>query len=142
MFTIDSMDNSGGLEYCDSQEETKGDENMSATIQTTLPVTSTDNEWVTTGEAAKILKVAITTVKRWIKTGRLTGRQLGGEGGWIQVSVESIVSLLNANDPEVIKRQAIEKALEETSNLGDDELTPELLDDLSMSKQGKLPWQV
>ena len=142
MFTIDSMDNSGGLEYYDSQKETKGDENMSAKLQTTSPVTSMDNEWITTGEAAKILKVAITTVKRWIKTGRLTGRQLGGEGGWIQVSVESIVSLLNANDPEVIKRQAIEKALEETSNLGDDELTPELLDDLSMSKQGKLPWQV
>jgi excisionase family DNA binding protein len=136
------MGNSGSLEYYDSQKETKGDENMSAKIQTTSPVTSMDNEWVTTGEAAKILRVAITTVKRWIKTGRLTGRQLGGEGGWIQVSVESIVSLLNVNDPEVIKRQAIEKALEETSNLGDDELTPELLDDLSMSKQGKLPWQV
>lgn len=139
MVTKDTMDNSSESGY-DKEKETKGDENM-ANAHATSPVTPLAEEWVTTGDAAKILQVGLTTVKRWVKTGRLEGRRLGGEGGWIQISVASIMTLLNTADEDIIRMQILEKSLEETKDL-DAELTEELLDDLSMSKLGKLPWQV
>ena len=139
MFTKGGMDSSGDSKY-DQKKGRKGDENM-LDARAVSPTTPAVDDWVTTGQAAKMLEVGITTVKRWLKTGRLEGRRLGGESGWIQINVASIQALLQANDPEVTKRQAIERSLEEMRGLGG-ELSEEELDDISMSKLGKLPWQV
>lgn len=140
MVIKNDMDSLADLGY-DRKKGIKGDENMT-NAHAISPIAPIADDWVTTGEAAKLLKVGITTIKRWIKTGRLEGRRLNEEGGWIQVSTASIQSLLAAaRDPDVIRMQALEKSLEETKDLGA-ELTPEDLDDLAMSKLGKLPWQV
>jgi len=98
------------------------------------------NDWITTGEAAKRLGIrSVNTVKRWINTGLLVGWH--PKGGWVRVSAASVQKLLEANSIELRRLQFVKQELEATKDLGG-EITQELLDDLSMSKLGNLPWQV
>jgi len=40
------------------------------------------NEWLTTGEVAKLLKVHPETVKRWLRGGVMRGSFLSDRAGW------------------------------------------------------------
>lgn len=96
-------------------------------------------EWVTTGEAKRALGVgSVNTIKRWIREGKLEGRQYG-EGSWVRVSNRSIFRLMQQGDPEWEAIQRLHNALDTTSDLGG-ELTEEDLHDLSDRRVGKMPW--
>ena len=41
-----------------------------------------DNEVLTSTEVAELLKVHLSSVRRWSRTGKLKGYRLGGEGDW------------------------------------------------------------
>jgi excisionase family DNA binding protein len=38
--------------------------------------------WVTVGEIAEQLQISEATVRAWLRTGRLPGRNFGGQIGW------------------------------------------------------------
>lgn len=102
-----------------------------------LPHIDSD-KWITTGEAARLLGVSsINTVKRWIEEGKLKARR---PGNWIQISLASVEKLLKKGDKEVDNQKRFEELLHELDDLGG-ELTKEILEDLSMKKLGKLPWE-
>lgn len=41
-----------------------------------------DERWYTVGDIAALLRVHEQTVRSWLKSGRLRGRNLGGKSGW------------------------------------------------------------
>lgn len=41
-----------------------------------------NNEWLSTGEAARLLGISLSTVRLMIKTGRLRARRLDGRSHW------------------------------------------------------------
>jgi excisionase family DNA binding protein len=41
-----------------------------------------DNEVLTSGEVADLLKVHLSSVRRWSRSGKLKGYRLGGDGDW------------------------------------------------------------
>jgi excisionase family DNA binding protein len=47
------------------------------------------DEWYTTDEVAKLLKVHPESVRRWLRTGEMRGSQLGDRTGW-RVSREEV----------------------------------------------------
>jgi len=49
---------------------------------------------LTTGQAATKLEVSASTVKRWIREGRLIGHR---RGGWVQVSKRSVDALIKSS---------------------------------------------
>ena len=57
------------------------------------------SEYLTTSDAAELLKVTITTVQRWIQSGKLKAYQLPGERGKYRIKKEDLVSLLEPVEP-------------------------------------------
>ena len=43
---------------------------------------ATNNEVLTSAEVADLLKVHLSSVRRWSRCGKLKGYRLGGEGDW------------------------------------------------------------
>ena len=104
-------------------------------------VVESEKEWITTGEAARVLNVgSINTVKRWAREGKLHYRQPGGEHGRMQIERASVEKLLHSTDSELLSIQRSEQALDETDALGRD-MTQEEMDALEAGRNGKLPWQ-
>lgn len=140
--TMDSMndvDKNEGFNHNKDQTELQ---EMSKMAQATAPsrTGAVVNDWITTGEAARRLGIrSVNTVKRWVRIGLLVGWR--PDGGWVRVSAASVQRLLESNSIELRKFQVLQQELEATKDLGG-ELTQELLDDLSVGKIGKLPWQV
>jgi excisionase family DNA binding protein len=45
-------------------------------------VFAANNEVLTSAEVAELLKVHLSSVRRWSRSGKLKGYRLGGEGDW------------------------------------------------------------
>ena len=45
-------------------------------------VENSNNEVLTSTEVAELLKVHLSSVRRWSRSGKLKGYRLGGEGDW------------------------------------------------------------
>ncbi len=96
-------------------------------------------EWVTTGEAKRILGVgSVNTIKRWIAEGKLKARRFD-ERGWIRVSGASVKKLIQQGDQELLSIRKLVKDLDETRDL-DAKLSEDDLETLSDRRFGKLPW--
>lgn len=132
---IDTFDAAG-----DNANTRREDDTMSVESLTKSKAKTQDiPEWVTTGEAKRILGVgSVNTIKRWIAEGKLEARRFD-DRGWIRVSGESIKQLLERGDKELAAIRSLVKGLDETECLGGD-LTEEDLETLSERRFGKLPW--
>lgn len=124
----------------------RGDSDMDTARQVALEYSQSDDpDWISTGEAAKILGVgSINTVKRWVAANKLRARRLGGERGWMQISRQSIQDLLNSQDPEMLHMQAQQRDWKNVNEAMDGELDEEVMEDLSwrnQTKNGRLPWE-
>lgn len=99
------------------------------------------SEWITTGEAARLLQVgSISTVERWAREGKLRYRRTGGEQGRVQIERASVERLLHSGDLELLAIQRSDRALDELNDFGL-EMTPDEMDDLEAHRTGRLPWQ-
>ena len=104
-------------------------------------VIETGAEWITTGEAARLLQVgSINTVKRWAREGKLHYRRPGGEQGRMQIERSSVKSLLQSTDSELLAIQHSERALDKLDAL-EREMTYAEMDELEADRKGKLPWR-
>jgi hypothetical protein len=132
---IDTFDAAG-----DNANTRREDDTMSVEALEKSRVKTHDiPEWVTTGQAKRILGVgSINTVKRWIAEGKLEARRFG-DRGWIRISGESIKRLLEHGDKELAAIRSLVRGLDKTECLGGD-LTDDDMDTLSERRFGKLPW--
>jgi len=129
---IDGNDNSG---YDHIQE------GVNKPMSMVRHVVATQSEWVTTGEAARLLQVgSINTVKRWAREGKLHYRRLGGAQGRIQIERLSVENLLHSTDSELFSIQRSERTLDELDAWGR-EMTPGEMDELETGRSSQLPWQ-
>lgn len=124
----------------------RGDSDMDTARQITIEHSHSDApEWVSTGEAARMLGVgSINTVKRWVAANKLRARRLGGDRGWMQVSRQSIGDLLKSQDPEMLKMQTLQRDWNNVNEAMNGELDAEVMEDLSwrnQTKSGQLPWE-
>ena len=104
-------------------------------------VVATKPEWITTGEAARLLQVgSINTVKRWAREGKLHYRRPGGEQGRMQIERSSVENLLHSTDSELLAIQRSERALDKLDALGR-EMTHAEMVELEADRKGKLPWR-
>lgn len=62
----------------------------------TLP--GTEHDWLTTKEAAALLRLSPLTLRRWLRTGRLPATKFPGKGGW-RIARETIRQVLEAGVP-------------------------------------------
>jgi len=132
---MDDIDGENDFGYDHVQGEVK---NPMSLVRHTI---GTQSEWITTGEAARLLQVgSINTVKRWAREGKLHYRRPGGEQGRMQIERSSVESLLQSTDSELLTIQRSERVLDELDTLGR-ELTSEEMDALEAGRKGKLPWQ-
>lgn len=53
-----------------------------------------DEKWYTVAEIAELLKVHPSTVREWLRAGRLQGKGFGGRTGW-RVSESQLRAFLN-----------------------------------------------
>jgi excisionase family DNA binding protein len=53
-----------------------------------------NKEIMTATEVATLLKVSVSAVRRWTRTGALKGRKLGGKGDWRYLKTDVISFLL------------------------------------------------
>jgi hypothetical protein len=132
MDDIDEMNNNN---YDHIQEE------VNKPMSMVRHVVATQSEWVTTGEAARLLQVgSINTVKRWAREGKLHYRRLGGAQGRIQIERLSVENLLHSADSEFLSIQRSERTSDELGTWGR-EMTPEEMDELEADRNGQLPWR-
>ena len=59
----------------------------------------TDERWLTVAQIAERLQVHQETVRRWLRDGRLEGRNLGGKGGY-RVRERDLEAFMNADPLE------------------------------------------
>lgn len=131
---MNGIDGKSENEYDHTQKEVNRPMSMARQVM------NTDPEWITTGEAARILQVgSINTVKRWAREGKLRYRRPGGEQGRIQIERTSVEKLLHSSDSELQAIQNSERALDELDSFGR-EMTSEELDEVEGHRIGKLPW--
>lgn len=129
---IDGMAENG---YDHTQKEVNCKVSMARQVMDTNP------EWITTGEAARILQVgSINTVKRWASEGKLRYRRPGGEQGRIQIERTSVEKLLHSTDSELHAIQYSQRALDKLDDFGR-EMTPEEMDEVEAHRIGNLPWR-
>ncbi len=57
-------------------------------------------DWIEVTAAAKLLKVNLATVYRWIQKGKLTKRKFGGRN---RVSLSELEALLTPREPETVR---------------------------------------
>jgi len=143
MDVFDDMDENNRKRY---NQNKRGDSDMDAARQVMLEQShSEEPDWISTGDAAKILGVgSINTVKRWVAAKKLVSRRLGGERGWMQISKQSIQDLLNSKDPEILQVQAQQQDWKKVNEAMGGELDREMMEDLSwreQTKSGRLPWE-
>jgi excisionase family DNA binding protein len=62
-------------------EISEGNE-LIAKIPASLTRQDQDNEVLTSNEVAELLKVHLSSVRRWSRSGKLRGYRLGGSGEW------------------------------------------------------------
>lgn len=55
------------------------------------------NEVLTSAEVADLLKVHLSSVRRWSRTGKLKGYRLGGEGDWRFLRQDVLAFLYSCN---------------------------------------------
>ncbi len=55
------------------------------------------DEWLTTAEVAKVLKVNPETVKRWLRGGEMRGSLLSDRAGW-RVAREEVARFMRARE--------------------------------------------
>ncbi|HHY66462.1 MAG TPA: helix-turn-helix domain-containing protein [Alicyclobacillus sp.] len=133
---VNSIDTFDGSEYDGDRERDKPMRQTAAVEQTT----KLGGNWVTTGEAKKMLGVSsVNTVKRWVAEGKLEARKFG-ETGWMRISVESIQRLLRSGDKNVQAFQNLKRRADAMADL-DFDLTEEDLDAMSDRQMGQLPWK-
>ena len=58
-------------------------------------LTSSNSEVLTSTEVAELLKVHLSSVRRWSRTGKLKGYRLGGEGDWRFLRQDVLAFLYN-----------------------------------------------
>jgi excisionase family DNA binding protein len=95
-------------------------------------------EYLTTMEAARALGIrSVDTIKLWVKTGYLQGKQIGGRLLIPRTEIERL-----SGDERVRVMQAIGRGHEESSDLGrEGGMTSEELRLLEKGRPGKLPWK-
>ena len=59
-----------------------------------------DNEVLTSTEVAELLKVHLSSVRRWSRSGKLKGYRLGGEGDWRFLRQDVLAFLYNFSNLE------------------------------------------
>ena len=59
-----------------------------------------NNEVLTSVEVADLLKVHLSSVRRWSRTGKLRGYRLGGEGDWRFLRRDVLAFLLSYSNRE------------------------------------------
>ena len=55
-------------------------------------------EIMTANEVASLLKVSVSAVRRWTRTGALKGRKLGGKGDWRYLKSDVLGFLLGPQE--------------------------------------------
>ncbi len=58
-----------------------------------------EERWLTVAEIAARLKVHEQTVRRWLRDGKLVGRNFGGRMGY-RVSEQALARFMSENEPE------------------------------------------
>ncbi len=132
---MDGIDEKYGDEYTHTHGE------VHKPMSVVRRVVETKPEWITTGEAARLLQVgSINTVKRWAREGKLRYRRPGGEQGRMQIERSSVESLLQSTDSELLAIQRSERAWDKLGAFGR-EMTHAEMDELEADRKGKLPWR-
>ena len=120
------------------KDKKEGEEKMALPLNAVN--TRTDDEWVTTGKATKMLGVSsVNTVKRWVKEGKLEAQKFD-DAGWMRISVNSIHRLLQSSDENVKAFQRLKGKFNSMSDL-DVEVTKDDLSQMSDQSMGTLPWR-
>ncbi len=136
------MDTFDGMEYDDHRVENHlgGDETMGQPALRDRINVPAEGDWVTTGQAKKLLGVSsVNTVKRWAAEGKLEAQKVGANN-WMRISMDSIRRLLRSGDENVQAFRRLKKSIDDMTDL-DFPVTNDDLQDTSDRRLGHLPWE-
>ena len=73
------------------------------TLKSEIKKSLRENEQVlTTGEVANFLRVNLSSVRRWSRTGKLKGYRLGGQGDWRYLKSDVLAFFYNYSNGKLL----------------------------------------